>query len=173
MKKRDTTWINSLAAPLCLCVQKSPRMFLQTWLRLFSSEQNAEIASQQVVTQSQVCGGCHCHNAEGQSVSTTYSLIAALLLSVAANAHAKHVEGEETNVVMFTCVIDTSKKPLGLYVEALSTNTTTHPIPLIRVGESCAQALQEFMTAGFALVNQWTATDQFVLVRKDRADRPH
>ncbi len=100
-------------------------------------------------------------------------LITALLLALTASAQAKHVEDEETNVVMFVCVIDTSKKPLGLYVEAISSNTTKHALPLIRTGEPCAQALHEFLTAGFEIVNSLTATNHFVLIRKDKPGGGH
>lgn len=99
--------------------------------------------------------------------------IVALLLALTASAQAKHAEDEETNVVMFVCVIDLSKRPLGLYVEAISSNTTRHTIPLIRTGAPCAQALHEFLTAGFEIVNSLTATDHFVLIRKDKLGSSH
>ena len=95
------------------------------------------------------------------------------LLVLCTGSLAGHVEGEESNVVMITCVIDTDRKPLNLYVEAISANTTTRSVPLIRVGEPCAQALHEFLTAGFEIVNALTATDHFVLVRKDSGGIRH
>ncbi len=109
------------------------------------------------------------------SVSTSVALFlfAGILVAVSGESRADHAKGEEVNVVLFTCVIDTTKKPLGLYVEAISTNTTQAPTPLIRPGEQCAQALHEYMTAGFEIVNKLTATDQFLLIRKDKSVVQH
>lgn len=100
-------------------------------------------------------------------------LTTALLLALGSTAEAGHFEGEETNVVMLLCVVDTTKSPVGLYVEALSSNTTKSSMPLVRTGEQCAQALHEFLTAGFEIVNKLTATDQFLLIRKDRTLSGH
>ena len=115
------------------------------------------------------------HHLWRSSVSTPAAvlLLTTILLVFSAEARAEHAKGEEVNVVLISCVIDTTRKPLGFYVEAISSNTTQAPQPLIRPGEQCAQALHEYMTAGFELVNKLTATDQFLLTRKDKAVVQH
>lgn len=101
-------------------------------------------------------------------------IVLCTLLPVHQKAHAGHIsKGSEANVVMLYCALDNSKQPASITVEAVSINATRHPLPNVRPGASCAQALHEYLTAGFEIVNRDTATTQFVLVREDKAIVQH
>ena len=92
------------------------------------------------------------------------------VLLICGEAYAGHVsKGKETNVVMLYCVLDTSKQPTAIVVEAVSVNLTRHPLPSIRPGAPCSQGLHEYLTAGFEILNHETATTVFVLTREDMA----
>ncbi|WP_126455734.1 hypothetical protein [Sulfuriflexus mobilis] len=96
------------------------------------------------------------------------------VLFICGQANAGHItKGKEASVVIIYCVLDTTEKPVRIEVEAVSVNVTRQKLPHISVGESCAQALHEFLTAGFDIVNHDTATNYFVLTREDEALSSH
>lgn len=101
------------------------------------------------------------------------AIVAATLSITCGTVPAAHVDQEEVNVAIVYCAIDTTRTPPALLAETISVNATKHPIPPIRPKEPCAQALHEFLTAGFELVNEDTATTVFVLTRRDRAIVKH
>jgi hypothetical protein len=101
-------------------------------------------------------------------------IIALIIASVSVtDVAAKHVPGHETNVILLYCVIDTSVTPTKIVVEAVSNNLTRHPLPQIMKGAQCAEALHQYFTAGFHLINRDTATSLFVLTREDEAIVEH
>ena len=87
---------------------------------------------------------------------------------------AKHVEGQETNVVVLACFID-SEAPYRIDVVSSSVNTTSNPIPNITRHHSCAQTLHELMTSGFEIIESSleNLTFVFVLTRQDESKGKH
>ena len=85
-----------------------------------------------------------------------------------------HAEGEETNVVVMACLIDT-EPPYRIDVVSWSVNMTRNPIPIITRKHSCSQTLHELMTSGFEIVesNLENLTFVFVLTRRDQSTEKH
>ncbi len=83
-----------------------------------------------------------------------------------------HVPGQEMNVVVLDCEIS-SDKPYKIYVYAVSSNTTSNPMPTITEGKPCGQALHELLTAGFEIADSNLETYRFVLIRADQATHGH
>ncbi len=84
-----------------------------------------------------------------------------------------HVPGQEMNVVVLDCEISRDNKPYEIYVYAVSSNTTSNPMPAITEGKSCGQALHELLTAGFEIADSNLETYRFVLIRADQATHSH
>jgi hypothetical protein len=81
---------------------------------------------------------------------------------------ADHVEGKQTNVVILVCVID-DHAPYRIHVRSLSMNTTQAKMPVVSTKTSCAQALHEFLTEGFEIVDSNLENYfKFVLTRVDK-----
>lgn len=81
---------------------------------------------------------------------------------------ADQLEGKQTNVVILVCVID-DHSPYRIHVRSLSMNTTRAQMPIISTKSSCAQALHEFLTDGFEIVDSnLEHYFKFVLTRVDK-----
>jgi hypothetical protein len=117
----------------------------------------------------------------------TYSL---LIVLGTPGAFAGHAEGTEVNVVVIECYVPVKQvektfkgekyitteptKPPSVRVKALSFNATSAPIPTVSSNNSCAQALHEYLTAGFDLVRD-VSLGQYVymLTREDVSTSTH
>lgn len=117
----------------------------------------------------------------------TYSLV---VMMVVPNALAGHLEGIEKNVVIIECYVPTHRvektfkderytvrepvKPPTIRVKALSFNATSAPIPTVSSNNSCAQALHEYLTAGFDLVRGVSLGPYvYLLTREDDTTSTH
>ena len=81
---------------------------------------------------------------------------------------ADELLGRETNVVIMVCVID-DHAPYRIHVRSLSMNTTQAQMPTISTKTSCAQALHEFLTDGFEIIDSDLENYfKFVLTRGDK-----
>lgn len=105
-------------------------------------------------------------------------------------AFAGHVEGIERNVVIIECYVPMRQvektlkgekyttteptKPPSIRVKALSFNATSAPIPTVSANNSCAQALHEYLTAGFDLVRGVSlGRHVYMLTREDASTASH
>ena len=113
-----------------------------------------------------------------------------LLVLGTPGAFAGHAEGIEINVVVIECYVPVKQvektfkgekytttepsKPPTVRVKALSFNATSAPIPTVSSNNSCAQALHEYLTAGFDLVRD-VSLGRFVymLTREDASTSAH
>ncbi len=100
-------------------------------------------------------------------------LVLAVMLYPAASI-GRHVESDETNVVILACGISIDP-PYRIDVVSSSVNMTTKPIPIVTRKHSCSQTLHELMTAGFEIVesNLEDLTFVFVLTRQDQSTEKH
>ena len=81
---------------------------------------------------------------------------------------ADHTEGKQTNVVILVCAID-DHAPYRIHLRSLSMNTTQAKMPIVSTKTSCAQALHEFLTEGFEIVDSDLENYfKFVLTRVDK-----
>lgn len=100
------------------------------------------------------------------------------------DAFAAHADGTEINVVIMECYVPTNRvektfkgetyittettKPPSIRVKALSFNATAAAIPTVSANNTCAQALHEYLTAGFELVRDMSLGQYvYMLTRKD------
>lgn len=111
---------------------------------------------------------------------------AVLLLLVPATTIGGHVMGAEVNVVILECHVPTvevekafrgrqwierePKQPPEVRLRAISWNATKAVVPMVTSNNSCAQALHEYLTAGFELERDVNLGRYiFLLTRKDNA----
>jgi hypothetical protein len=85
-----------------------------------------------------------------------------------------HFKGQETNVAMLACLVN-SDAPHRIDVVAWSVNATATPLPNISRGHSCAQTLHELMTSGFMIAESSLENliFVFVLTRSDPSEQKH
>jgi hypothetical protein len=100
-----------------------------------------------------------------------HGLVLTLLSVVAlwsAAGFSEGLQGRETNVVIMVCVID-DHAPYRIHVRSLSMNTTQAQMPTISTKTSCAQALHQFLTDGFEIIDSNLENYfKFVLIRDDK-----
>ena len=124
-------------------------------------------------------------------MKNSISILASVLVLLATpGVFAGHFEGEETNVVIIECYVPMKRvqktfkgqkyqtyepeKPAEIRVRAISFNATTAPIPTVTTNNTCAQALHEYLTAGFELVRDVSLGEHvYMLTRRDKSKSAH
>ena len=113
------------------------------------------------------------------------ALVLAVLAAIATTrVCAGHVEGSEVNVSIIECyvpmervqktfkgqtyTVNEPKRPPDIRVRAISANVTPIKTPTVTSNNSCAQALHEYLSAGYELVRDVSlGAHVYMLTRQD------